>query len=395
MPLFSFVVPTHNGSAHIAECLSSILSQDEGDLEVVVVDDASSDDTVGIVSEVAESDPRVRLLTRPENGGTLRARRDGVLATTGDRVLLVDQDDELAPGALALVSDAVRRLDPDVLHFGVRVEADNPSAERAAAGMTSFLTPRPRRLEGLEILTTQFAECDGFDWHVHHKAFRGSLAREAWAAAEDLRLTLSDDLYASFLVCSMASTYEAVPDAAWYVYHLGRGETFGSRTTVRDICSIAERDLTALRLVGEFADSGVVARPDWAERVSDVRERLAEHMMNELHDGLAPRERRAALEAVLQGWPADAVAAELYRFVRDRAYALYDSRTYPTRRDELHLLLEDARLADARVTGATSERYQRMRAAAERHLSDLETLEGSRERRPGLLGRLLRRRPGR
>ena len=390
MPRYSIVVPTFNGAAHIAECLGSVLSQGVDDLEVIVVDDKSPDETPALVSALAERDPRVRLVERAENGGTLRARRDGVLSSTGDYVLLVDQDDALAPGALEAIEAALSEHNPDILHFGVNVIAENTAAEGAAAGMTGFLTPPARRLEGKKILQTQFSGDRGFDWHVHHKAYRGELARHAWSAARDVRLTLSDDLYASFLLCSMASTYVAVPDAPWYEYHLGRGETFGVRQTVEDVLATSERDHAALTLIEEFVGSGTVARDDWPARVADVRDRLIEHVMNELHDGLSAGEQRAAIDGVLSTWPADAVAGELYRFVRDRAYALFDVRTCPKSSDELHRLLADARRADELVSGPASPRYAIMKEAAERHLGDLESLRAERSVR-GVVRHLLAR----
>lgn len=379
MPRFSIVVPTYNGAAHIRECLASALGQGPSDLEVIVVDDLSSDDTAALARTVAAADPRVRVIERDENGGTLRARRDGVLASKGDYVLLLDQDDELAPGALEAVDAALAAAsDPDILHFGVRVVAENDAASQAAAGMAGFLTPQPRRLEKDEILVAQFAETGGFDWHVHHKALRGELARRAWGSAADVRLTLSDDLYASLMLCSLARSYVAVADAPWYVYHLGRGETFGEALTLADVRSMSERDLAAWELARAFAASGAAPRPDWPERLADVRDRLAEHVMNELHDGL-PRELwHEAHEAVLERWPADAVAAELCRFVRDRAYALYDARSYPAPDDELHELVSEKRRACALVEGEGSRRYREMRAAAERHLADLEALRPAR-----------------
>lgn len=378
MPRFSIVVPAYNGAAHIEECLGSVLAQGAGDLEVVVVDDRSTDGTPALVAAVAARDGRVRLIERAENGGTLRARRDGVLATSGDYVTLLDQDDALAPGALEGLAALLDERPVDLLHFGVRVVAENADAERAAAGMASFLCPPERELAGEEILRAQFAAEGGFDWHVHHRAIAGDLARRAWGLAADVRLTLSDDLYLSFLLCSMASTYRAVPGAAWYEYHLGRGETFGARPGVADVLATSERDRAALDLVGAFARSGAVVRPDWDARVADVRDRLAEHVMNELHDGLPPELQRRAIDGVLGSWPADAVAGELWRFVRDRAYALFDARTLPGASDELHRLLSDARHADALVDGPGSPRYRLMREAAQRHLHDLEHLRASR-----------------
>lgn len=384
-PRFSIVVPLHNGERYVAGCCESVLGQDFDDLELLLVDDFSADGTVKAAQELCDKDVRVRLIRRTSNGGTLRARRDGVLATTGEYVLLLDQDDVFCEGALAQIDAALREHDVDILHFSARVVAEGEAASGAAADMQSFLTPPARMLAGADILTTQFAEKDGFDWNVHHKAFRGELARRAWAAAGDVELSLSDDLYVSFILCSMAQSYAAIGNSAWYEYHLGRGETFGSAPTLDSFRLLCERERKGFALVTSYAERAAdkIVRDDWDARVSDVRDRLIEHVMNEFHDNVPAEFHDEALEIVVGMWPADAVAAELWRFVRDRAYALFDTGQQPASDDELFGLIADAEQVDVLVEGVGSQRYQTMRATAERHLCDLEhrsgTVEGSPE----------------
>lgn len=381
-PRFSIVVPLHNGERYVAGCCESVLGQGFDDLELVLVDDCSTDGTVQAAQALCDKDARVSLITRTSNGGTLRARRDGVLTTTGEYVLLLDQDDAFCEGALAQIDAELREHDVDILHFSARVVAEGEAASGAAAGMQSFLTPPVRTLVGADILATQFAEQDGFDWHVHHKAFRGELARRAWAAAGDVELSLSDDLYVSFILCSMAQSYAAVGNSAWYEYHLGRGETFGSVPTLESFRLLCERDRKGFALVTSYAEraAGELERGDWDARVSDVRDRLIEHVMNEFHDNVPAEFHDEALKIVVGMWPADAVAGELWRFVRDRAYALFDTGQQPASDDELFRLIADAEQVDTLVEGAGSLRYQTMRATAERHLCDL----GLRESEPQL-----------
>lgn len=372
MPQLSVVVPAHNGERYLEGCAASVLGQDFRDLELVLVDDCSTDATRQVISRLALNDSRVLVVLLDKNLGTLGARQAGVAATTGDHVMLVDQDDELAPGALAALMPHAD--DADIVHFGVRVVPHGAAAEAAAAGMQGFLTPQARRLEGADIMRVQFAEHDNFDWHVHHKLYCGDLARRAWGMAAQTRLLLSDDIYLCMILDALAQSYVGLPDSSWYVYNLGRGETLGERETLDVLRRTSERELKGWRLMAEFAHDHAVdiLRDDWADRVADARDRIYENVSNEMVDGLAREDLSAAVNMLLAQWPADAVAGELWRYVRDRAYADWDRHVEPLPGDPLAQMLGLARGADARVTQEeASARYHQMRNAAMRHLNDL------------------------
>lgn len=372
---FSIVIPYYDGLAHIGEAVESVLSQGRDDVEIIIVDDRDPQCSGDKLDDMFAGDARVRVIHRDQNGGTLRARRDGVLASAGEYVLLLDQDDALAGGALAAIGTELGCSGVDILHFGAHVVAESAEAAAARDGMESFLVPPARELAGAEILAKQFAWQDGFDWHVHHKAYRGDFARACWVLAEDTELTLSDDLYLSFILASRAESYRAV-DEPWYVYHLGRGETLSGNYSVDSLLRVSRLDAKAYRLLQAYVNNPQVnaARDDWQARLSDVRDHLIDHVANEMADNLPFEDREAALAGIAPDWDADALAGELWRFVRDRAYGLYDKHMYPKRDDRLHTLVAQAEAVDSRVVGEGSERYREMREAARRHLGDLETI---------------------
>lgn len=388
-PRFSIIIPYYDGLAHIEEAMRSVLSQGREDVEVVIADDRDPKATGDALDGLFANNPQVKVVHRAENGGTLRARRDGVLASTGEYVLLLDQDDALAPGSLAGIDAVLAEHPVDILHFGAKVVAETDDAAAARDGMESFLTPPARALEGAEILCRQFAFEYGFDWHVHHKAYRGDFARACWGEAADVELTLSDDLYLSFILCSQANTYRAVENA-WYIYHLGRGETLAGNYTVDKLARVSRLDAQALGLLRAYVLVPGVAslRSDWQERLSDVRDHLIDHVANEMADNLPFEQHGDALSRIAPDWEPDALAGELWRFVRDRAYGLFDAREYPKRNDCLHELVAQAEAVDARVEGEGSVRYRVMREAAQRHLADLETIAPA----PRKLARALARR---
>lgn len=87
--LVSVIIPTFNGRRHIGETLESVLSQSYGSLEVIVVDDGSSDLTADLVAEVAPQ----AVLIRQEQRGHPAARNRGVKASTGSFLSFLDHDD--------------------------------------------------------------------------------------------------------------------------------------------------------------------------------------------------------------------------------------------------------------------------------------------------------------
>ncbi len=102
----SVAMATYNGARHVEEQLHSILEQLHEHDEVVVVDDASTDDTLAVLARVV--DPRVRVVAMPRNRGYVRAFETALREATGDVVLLADQDDVWLPGHRELLVDALR-----------------------------------------------------------------------------------------------------------------------------------------------------------------------------------------------------------------------------------------------------------------------------------------------
>ncbi|WP_225420743.1 glycosyltransferase family 2 protein [Lacticaseibacillus porcinae] len=98
----SVVMPAHNGSHFIEDSIQSVLTQTLSDLELLVVDDASTDNTVELVNNIAQQDKRVRLIQLPENHGVAFARNAGIQAATGDYVAYLDSDDLWLPNKLEL-----------------------------------------------------------------------------------------------------------------------------------------------------------------------------------------------------------------------------------------------------------------------------------------------------
>lgn len=101
--MISIIIPLYNKEAIVERSLVSVLSQNYDDYEIVVVDDGSTDNSLGIVKKIKDSNEdkgnKINIVIQ-ENGGPSKARNTGVKHAKGDWIVFLDADDELLPGAL-------------------------------------------------------------------------------------------------------------------------------------------------------------------------------------------------------------------------------------------------------------------------------------------------------
>ena len=118
-PFFSVIVPTYNRAKFIRNTIDSVLSQTYTDLEVIVVDDGSTDDTSGVVGSLG--DGRVQY-HRQENQERAVARNKGTALSTGKYVTFLDSDDLLNTDHLAAAAEMVEKYEsPEFIHLGYEI----------------------------------------------------------------------------------------------------------------------------------------------------------------------------------------------------------------------------------------------------------------------------------
>jgi len=105
-PRVSVIMPTHNRAGFVAAAIESVLKQTMGDFEIVVVDDASTDDTQGAVARI--EDPRIHYVRRERNGGDAAARNSGIARATAPWIAFLDDDDYWVPRKLEWQLEAAR-----------------------------------------------------------------------------------------------------------------------------------------------------------------------------------------------------------------------------------------------------------------------------------------------
>lgn len=115
MPKVSVIIPVYNVEPYLRECLDSVIHQTLGDIEIICIDDKSTDGSLEILREYATRDSRIAVIQAEVNGGLSAARNRGMDAATGTYLYFVDSDDYIVPDALERLYRIAVEQDLDLL----------------------------------------------------------------------------------------------------------------------------------------------------------------------------------------------------------------------------------------------------------------------------------------
>jgi CDP-glycerol glycerophosphotransferase len=239
-PKISVVVPFHNNSDDLADCLDSIGAQTVADLEVIMVDDGSTDGGAAIAKAKVAADPRFRLIQPPDGGSPGFARNRGLELATGAFLAFVDGDDVLPANAYELLLHTLEETGSDFASgqvFRIGPKGINPSALHAMA--------IKGRQEGTHISKTLRLL---YDVSVWNKLFR----RSFWDMHQ-LRYPegmVWEDIQLMTMAHVLAKKVDVIPDTVYFWRERAQGA--GSITQRRtDIRNLRDR-MTALAAIDSF-----------------------------------------------------------------------------------------------------------------------------------------------
>ena len=108
--MISIIVPIYNAAHYLNACLDSLLAQTEKELQIILVDDGSTDGSIAVAKNYVARDPRVECYSQP-HAGQSAARNEGLRHAKGEYIAFVDADDSLAPEWCAQYLKAIEGVD--------------------------------------------------------------------------------------------------------------------------------------------------------------------------------------------------------------------------------------------------------------------------------------------
>ena len=176
-PKVSVIIPVHNVERYLRECLDSAVNQTLRDIEIICVDDGSTDRSGEILTQYARRDDRLRVITQ-ECAGVSVARNRGMEEARGEYIFFLDSDDCILPHAMEQLYDLARKEQLDVLMFAAEKffdsEWDQRNRDSAGAYEREPELTTNRVVQGWELMNlhTRHGKFKGLVWlHLYSRAF--------------------------------------------------------------------------------------------------------------------------------------------------------------------------------------------------------------------------------
>lgn len=245
-PLVSVLIPLYNQERYFKACMRSVEAQKYKNLEIIIVNDGSTDRSPQMARDWAARDNRVRLIDK-KNEGPAFARRDGCLAATGEYVTFLDSDDMLAPDAIETMLSTSLEKDVDLVLGLYDKQVGFIRKRKNDRGSLFPFDQIVRQPELFDKYYVGFYRNDIFPISACAKLYRKSVIDRAYQETElyspDIQFMGEDQFFNLKLFPYLNSMYRI--DKTVYIYRYGGG-TFGFNRHFPEIFSSSDKRLKLL-----------------------------------------------------------------------------------------------------------------------------------------------------
>lgn len=243
MAKVSVLVPVYNVEKYLAQCLDSIINQTLKDIEIICVNDGSTDSSLKILEKYTQKDPRIKIINK-ENGGLPSARNAGLDAATGEYVSFIDSDDYIQPQMMAVLYRNARRTKAEIVICGANVFPETPHADD---WLYSALSPQEKFYEKCsDELLFENPATRPFIWRIFVK--RTLIEREHLRLNESIQI--GEDNAFQFRIYPKANGISVIPDKL-YNYRWFREDSMMNTVVYKDV---NKKTLSHIKMVLHVAE---------------------------------------------------------------------------------------------------------------------------------------------
>lgn len=220
-PLFSIIMPVWNAETYVTRSIDSIRQQTEGDWELILVNDGSTDRTAELLAEAVKSDERIRVLSLEKNEGAAEARNAGIAAAYGEYTIFIDADDEVKP-------ELLRRIHKEIADCRMRWRGESP--EMVVYGLTEcYFDPDGKLLRRKNVIPEAVVSRDEDEVHrtlirleeqtiygyLWNKAYKTELLQRSGIRIPQMRIL--EDVFYNIEICRNLVSIACIPEPL-YLY---------------------------------------------------------------------------------------------------------------------------------------------------------------------------------
>ena len=245
-PKISVLIPVYNTARFLPACLDSVLLQSMRDFEIVAVNDASTDDSLRILTDYASRDSRIRIENHAKNRGLLAGRPTGIRAARGKYIMFLDSDDCFLPGVLENVWDAAEKNGADIVNFPMELRLRSGFGQ---GKLIKYSRPYKSTLKGREVFRKYFEE-SACSWMLCQKLILTDLCRKTAEFIPDQFCLMAED-FCFYSICAFLAEHYVPLRKPGYIYYKDSGITSVQKTTLEKFVT-RQSPFQALRTVRNF-----------------------------------------------------------------------------------------------------------------------------------------------
>lgn len=220
-PKISIIIPNYNNSIYLNKCLDSVVNQTLNDIEIIVIDNGSCDNSSTIINKYVRLDKRVHSIFFHNNKSQHMAKKVGVQIAQGDYIMFLDSDDFYCQDACEIAYNAVCNK-YEIGWFRTAIISSASSSENKLRQLNNALNIELNsgRIYN-NILENAFIE-DNINTLICNKIYSSKLCKEAFSECEDGFFVKGEDVYEFLVIANKAKNLFKI-DAELYFYHVGKG----------------------------------------------------------------------------------------------------------------------------------------------------------------------------
>lgn len=220
-PKISIIIPVYNVEKYLESCLESVINQSFKDIEIICVNDFSTDNSYNIIKKYADTDNRIIIIDKKKNEGLLAARKSGVELAKGEYIIFLDSDDYIKNDLCLFVAETAQNNIFDILQYKIEIE-DYSNGSKNAQWLKKALQPENRNLKNNYIIYEAYIN-RSYVTSLVGKVFKSDLCKKVYGIIPNEHCYVGEDIFTYFIFACLAQNYIAVNTDGYYVYRYGLG----------------------------------------------------------------------------------------------------------------------------------------------------------------------------
>lgn len=253
----SVCIPCYNVENYIEECLESLLNQTLKEIEIICVDDCSTDRTLDILTKYAKRYNNIKVYRNLFNSKLVQTRKLALSHAVGDYIMFVDSDDILEANACEIAYNTIVKNNSDIVEFNCKQIDINGKEINESKNYCNLIEGK---LSGDEIFEN--FKNNKLGQMLWNKLYKSNIIRSAYLQISFSRLYYKEDVFLTSIIYNTINSYYGIPDKLYkYRFHSGQSrstnitlEQFKDRCKCADIisdmikCFYSQADLTLLQI---------------------------------------------------------------------------------------------------------------------------------------------------